>query len=108
MRASTMQLERREAFELVLSFRASLLSEVATRLFDLLPASSTGSKSKTNEVEKSYKRSGTLNQKHRGRKSCGKEEIDRIRAIGLMFRFSFGCSFAWHNCAGMRLDQRRC
>jgi len=32
MRASTMQLERREAIELVLSSRASLLSEVATRL----------------------------------------------------------------------------
>ena len=58
MRASTMQLERREAIELVLSFRASLLSEVATRLFDLVPVTSTGSKSKTTEVEKSYKRSG--------------------------------------------------
>jgi len=32
MRASTMQLERREAIELVLSSRASLLSQVATRL----------------------------------------------------------------------------
>lgn len=108
MRASTMQLERREAIELVLSFRASLLSEVATRLFDLLPASSTGSKSKTNEVEKSYKRSGALNQKHRGRKSCGKEEIDRIRTIGLVFCFSFRGGFAWYDRAGMRLDQRRC
>jgi len=32
MRASMMQLERREAIELVLSSRASLLSEVAARL----------------------------------------------------------------------------
>ncbi len=51
-----MQLERREAIELVLSFRASLLSEVATRLFDLVPVTGTGSESKTNEVEKSYKK----------------------------------------------------
>jgi hypothetical protein len=77
-----MQLERREAIELVLSFRASLLSEVATRLFDLLPVTGTGSESKTNEVEKSYKRSGALNQKHRGWRSCGKEENYRIRVMG--------------------------
>jgi hypothetical protein len=32
MRASMMQLERREAIELVLSFGASLLSQVVTRL----------------------------------------------------------------------------
>ena len=69
-----MQLERREAIELVLSFRASLLSEVATRLFDLVPVTGTGSKSKTNEVEKSYKRSGALIQKHRGEKSCGRKK----------------------------------
>ena len=55
-----MQLERREAIELVLSFRASLLSEVAARLFDLLPVTSTGSESKTNEVEKSYKKKSGL------------------------------------------------
>jgi hypothetical protein len=36
MRASMMQLERREAIELVLSSRASLLSEVATRLSFLM------------------------------------------------------------------------
>jgi hypothetical protein len=70
MRASTMQLERREAIELVLSFRASLLSEVAARLFNLVSGDGTGSEVKTNEVEKSYKESGALNQKHRGGKSC--------------------------------------
>jgi hypothetical protein len=66
MRASTMQLERREAIELVLSSRASLLSQVATRLssFDR----------KTTELKKSYKRSGALILKHREAKSCdGKE-----------------------------------
>lgn len=57
MRASTMQLERREAIELVLSFRASLLSEVATGLSICFPVIGTGSESKTNEVEKSYKES---------------------------------------------------
>ena len=57
-----MQLERREAIELVLSSRASLLLQVATRLssFDL----------KTTEPEKSYKESGALNLKHRERRSC--------------------------------------
>ena len=66
MRASTMQLERREAIELVLSSRASLLSEVATRLssFDL----------KTTELEKSYKRSGALNLKHREVMSCDEKK----------------------------------
>jgi hypothetical protein len=66
MRASTMQLERREAIELVLSSRASLLSEVATRLssFDL----------KTSEVEKSYKRSGVLNLKHHEARSCDEKK----------------------------------
>jgi hypothetical protein len=62
-----MQLERREAIELVLSSRASLLSQVATRLssFDL----------KTTELEKSYKRSGALNLKHREVMSCDSEEF---------------------------------
>jgi hypothetical protein len=61
-----MQLERREAIELVLSSRASSLSEVATRLssFDL----------KTTEPEKSYKRSGALTLKHREVKSCDREK----------------------------------
>ena len=60
-----MQLERREAIELVLSSRASSLSEVATRLslFDL----------KTTELRKSYKRSGALNLKHREERSCDRE-----------------------------------
>ena len=74
MRASTMQLERREAIELVLSFRASLLSEVAARLFNLVSGDGTGSEVKTNEVEKSYKESGALDQKHRGGKSCDEEK----------------------------------
>ena len=67
MRASTMQLERREAIELVLSSRASLLSEVAARLstFDL----------KTTELKKSYKRSGALNLKHRELRCCDREEF---------------------------------
>ena len=67
MRASTMQLERREAIELVLSSRASLLSQVAARLssFDL----------KTTELEKSYKRSGALNLKHREAMCCDSEEF---------------------------------
>ena len=55
MRASTMQLERREAIELVLSSRASLLSQVATRL-SICPVRFTGSEVKTTELEKSYKR----------------------------------------------------
>ena len=70
-----MQLERREAIELVLSFRASLLSEVAARLFNLVSGGGTGSEVKTNEVEKSYKRSGALNQKHRGGKSCDRKKV---------------------------------
>jgi hypothetical protein len=56
MRASTMQLWRREAMELVLSSEASLLSQVATRLSIWFPVSGTGSEGKTNEVEKSYKK----------------------------------------------------
>jgi hypothetical protein len=56
MRASTMQLWRREAMELVLSSGASLLSQVATRLSIWFPVSGTGSEGKTNEVEKSYKK----------------------------------------------------
>ena len=55
MRASTMQLGRREAIELVLSFRASLLSQVATRL-SIYPVRLTGSEVKTTELEKSYKK----------------------------------------------------
>ena len=74
MRASTMQLERREAIELVLSSRASLLSEVAARLFNLVSGGGTGSEVKTNEVEKSYKESGALDQKHRGGKSCDRKK----------------------------------
>ena len=66
-----MQLERREAIELVLSSRASLLSEVATRLSIWYPVIGPGSESKTTEVEKSYKDSGALDQKHRDGKSCG-------------------------------------
>ena len=77
MRASTMQLERREAIELVLSSRASLLSQVATRLssFDL----------KTTELKKSYKRSGALILKHRDAKSCDERNIgpkSPVRHIG--------------------------
>jgi len=61
MRASTMQLWRREAMELVLSFEASLLSQVATRLSIWFPVFGTGSESKTIEVGKSYKKkSGAL------------------------------------------------
>jgi len=56
MRASTMQLWRREVMELVLSSEASLLSQVATRLSIWFPVSGTGSEGKTNEVEKSYKK----------------------------------------------------
>jgi hypothetical protein len=49
--------ERREAIELVLSFQASLLSQVATRL-SICPVRLTGSEVKTTELEKSYKRTG--------------------------------------------------
>src|SRR4030095_3014989 len=101
MRASTMQLERREAIELVLSFRASLLSEVATRLssFDL----------KTSELGKSYKRSGALNLKHREARSCDRE-INRSNKsyttywtyIELFRRGLFG-----HCYSRMRFDDRR-
>ena len=62
-----MQLERREAIELVLSSRASLLSEVATRL--------SVSEGKTTQPEKSYKDSGALDLKHREASSCGREEL---------------------------------
>ena len=54
MQVSTMQLERREAIELVLSSKASLLSQVATRLSSV-PVQVTGSEVKTNELTKSYK-----------------------------------------------------
>jgi len=66
MRASMMQLERREAIELVLSSRASLLSEVATRL--------SSSEVKTTELKKSYKESGALDLKHRGPRSCDRKK----------------------------------
>jgi hypothetical protein len=54
MRASTMQLWRREAIELVLSMQASLLSQLATGL-QFIPVSCTGSEVKTTELGKSYK-----------------------------------------------------
>jgi len=66
MRASTMQLERREAIELVLSSRALSLSEVATRLSSF--------EVKTTELEKSYKRSGVLNLKHREVRCCDEKK----------------------------------
>jgi hypothetical protein len=96
-----MQLERREAIELVLSFRASLLSEVATRLslFDL----------KTTELEKSYKRSGALNLKHREAKSCDERNIGPIgpiRLIEFMFIYLFRRSFFGHCCSYVRFDDR--
>ena len=94
MRASTMQLERREAIELVLSFRASLLSEVATRLFNLVSGDGTGSEVKTNELEKSYKESGALDLKHRGRRDCGKE-----RNRGPIGPISLGAT-AWVSYSG--------
>ncbi len=57
MRASTMQLERREAIELVLSFKASLLSQLTTRLsiYRLDYSASHDSELKTISIEKSYK-----------------------------------------------------
>ena len=80
-----MQLERREAIELAIVIRASLLSEVAARLSIWLPV--IGSESKTNEVEKSYKRSGALNQKHRGRKSCGERKTRSYTRNGISIYF---------------------
>lgn len=71
-----MQLERREAIELVLSFRASLLSEVATGLSIWFPVTGTGSESKNERSRKKLqKESGALDQKHRGRKSCDNERL---------------------------------
>jgi hypothetical protein len=70
MRASTMQLERREAIELVLSFMSLVAIGSSDEAFQLVSGGGTGSEVKTNEVEKSYKESGALNQKHRGGKSC--------------------------------------
>src|SRR5215216_3002578 len=99
--ASMMHLERREAIELVLSFRASLLSEVATGLSIWFPVTSTGFESKTNEVEKSYKDSGALDQKHRGGKSCDERNCNPIRVIGYRSIFLFRCGFAWHYCTGV-------
>ena len=57
MRASTMQLERREVIELVLSSLASLLSQVAARL-SVCPAAERVPcfETKTNESRKSYKK----------------------------------------------------
>src|ERR1044072_2539178 len=101
MRASTMQLERREAIELVLSSRASLLSEGATRLstFDL----------KTTELEKSYKRSGALNLKHREARCCDREKNMSDRScttywtdIELFRRSLFG-----HRYSRVRFDDWR-
>ncbi len=95
MRASTMQLERREAIELVLSFRASLLSEVAARLFNLVSGDGTGSEVKTNELEKSYKESGALDQKHRGGKSCGKETNRSYTSYWTYIDFFIQARFRW-------------
>jgi hypothetical protein len=70
-----MQLERREAIELCIVIQSLVAIGSSNEAFDLVPVSGTGSESKTNEVEKSYKRSGALNQKHRGGKSCDSEEL---------------------------------
>ena len=67
-----MQLERREAIELAIVIQSLVAIGSSGEAFDLLPV--TGSESKTNEVEKSYKRSGALIQKHRGEKSCGRKK----------------------------------
>ena len=55
MRVSTMQLRRCEAIELVLFIRASLLSQVATRLSIYFRCVSPALEVKTTELEKSYK-----------------------------------------------------
>jgi hypothetical protein len=67
-----MQLERREAIELAIVIQSLVAIGSSGEAFELVPV--TGSESKTNEVEKSYKRSGALNQKHRGRKCCGERK----------------------------------
>ena len=70
-----MQLERREAIRTCIVIQSLVAIGSSGEAFDLIPVSGTGSESKTNEVEKSYKRSGALSQKHRGGKSCDSEEL---------------------------------
>ena len=55
MQASTMQLERREAIELVLSIQGLVAIATSNEAFSFSGAG-TGSEVKTTEVEKSYKR----------------------------------------------------
>src|ERR1044071_6999548 len=68
--ASTMQLERREAIELVLSFRASLLSQVATRL-SIIRCVSPALKLKRPNLKKVTKENWALFERHRAKRSCG-------------------------------------
>jgi len=95
-----MQLERREAIELVLSSGASSLSQVAPRLssFDL----------KTTELEKSYKRSGVLILKHHEVKSCDREEFQiEINSTTYWTDVDlFRRSFFWYRYSGVRFDDR--
>jgi hypothetical protein len=53
-----MQLERREAIELCIVIQSLVAIASSNEAFALGSGVSTGSESKTNEVEKSYKRSG--------------------------------------------------
>ena len=77
MQASTMQLERREAIELVLSSGASLLSQLATRL-SISPVQVPALKLKRPKLKKvTKKKSGALDLKHRGAMSCG-EKRDQV------------------------------
>src|SRR5690349_23338875 len=53
--------------------RASLLSQVATRL-SIYPVRVTGSEVKTTELEKSYKKNWALFERHHGLRSCGRRK----------------------------------
>jgi hypothetical protein len=75
MRASIMQLERREAIELVLSSGASLLSQVATRLL-VSPVSAPALNLKRTNLKKVTKRNWDS-----GSETPWKEELWQGRAV---------------------------
>ena len=72
MRASTMQLERREAIELVLSFQGLVAIASSNEAFDLSGACHRLLKLKRPNLKKVTKENWALNLKHHGARSCGK------------------------------------
>ena len=74
MRASTMQLGRREAIELVLSFQSLVAIASSNEAFDLSGVVSPALKLKRPNLKKVTKRNWALNLKHRGARSCGEKK----------------------------------